>query len=59
MTGNNRTDAGVFSVNEEGYGKLHIDLPKGLSAYTGFGITIEPAGGSPAPTGEKVLGLDL
>lgn len=44
---------------EEGYRKLHIDHPPGLTAYTDFGVTIEPTGGSPAPAGEKVLGLDL
>ena len=57
--GEQRTDAGVFSVEEGGYGKLHIDVPEGISNYSGIGITIEPAGGSSVPTGEKVLGLDL
>jgi anti-sigma-K factor RskA len=59
IDGERRTDAGVFSVGEDGYGKLHIDVPEGLDTYTGLGVTIEPAGGSPGPTGEKVLGLDL
>jgi anti-sigma-K factor RskA len=27
-----------------------------LDAYTDFGVTVEPAGGSPGPTGDKVLG---
>lgn len=54
-----RTSGGVFSVNEEGYGALWISSPEPLSSYPAFGITIEPAGGSPGPTGEKVLGGNL
>jgi anti-sigma-K factor RskA len=54
-----RTSGGVFSVNSEGYGALWISSPEPLSSYPVFGITIEPAGGSPGPTGEKVLGGNL
>lgn len=54
-----RTSGGVFSVSEEGYGVMEIvsDLP--LNQYPAFGVTIEPAGGSQGPTGEKVLGSEL
>jgi anti-sigma-K factor RskA len=51
-----RTSGGVFSVNSEGYGFLRVSSPNPLSNYSAFGITIEPEGGSPGPTGEKVLG---
>ena len=54
-----RDNGGVFSVGDEGYGSLWIDSAAPLSDYTGFGITIEPAGGSPGPTGPKVLGGTL
>lgn len=54
-----RTSGGVFSVNDEGYGSLLITSKQPLSSYPAFGITIEPAGGSPGPTGEKVLGGEL
>lgn len=54
-----RTSGGVFSVNDEGYGALWISSPEPLSSYPAFGITVEPAGGSPGPTGEKVLGGNL
>ena len=54
-----RTSGGVFSVSEEGYGSLWISSPEPLSSYSSFGITIEPAGGSPGPTGDKVLGSTL
>jgi anti-sigma-K factor RskA len=51
-----RTSGGVFSVDEKGYAALMIYSPLPLKDYSGFGITIEPAGGSPGPTGAKVLG---
>jgi anti-sigma-K factor RskA len=54
-----RTDGGVFSVNDEGYGAMWIYTHEPLASYPAFGITIEPAGGSPGPTGEKVLGGSL
>jgi anti-sigma-K factor RskA len=54
-----RTSGGVFSVNPEGYGALWIASPEPLSSYPAFGITVEPAGGSPGPTGDKVLGGGL
>jgi anti-sigma-K factor RskA len=54
-----RTSGGVFSVNPEGYGALWISSVEPLSSYPAFGITAEPAGGSPGPTGEKVLGGNL
>jgi len=54
-----RASGGVFSVNPEGYGALPISSPDPLSSYPSFGITIEPMGGSPGPTGDKVLGGSL
>ncbi len=54
-----RTSGGVFSVDEEGYGSLWISSAEPLASYQGVGITIEPGGGSPAPTGERVLGGEL
>lgn len=54
-----RDDGGVFSVSKVGYGSVWVDSPRPLAGYSAFGITIEPAGGSPGPTGEKVLGGSL
>ena len=54
-----RTSGGLLSVNDEGYGALWITSLEPLSSYTAFGITVEPTGGSPGPTGDKVLGTDL
>ncbi len=50
------TNGGVFSITGDGYTSTLIWSPQALNQYTGFGITIEPTGGSPQPTGEKVLG---
>ena len=54
-----RSNGGIFSVDEEGYGSLWISSPDPLLSYSSFGITVEPAGGSPGPTGDKVLGGEL
>jgi anti-sigma-K factor RskA len=54
-----RISGGVFSVESTGYGMLEIDSPKPLIQYQSFGITVEPFGGSPGPTGAKVLGGGL
>ena len=51
-----RTSGAVFSVDEFGYGGTRISAPESLFEYATFGVSIEPAGGSPSPTGEKVLG---
>ena len=54
-----RVSGGTFSVNDQGYGSRQIYAHDPLVSYPGFGITIEPTGGSPAPTGDKVLGGEL
>jgi len=55
-----RVDGGIFQVEPEtGFVRLLIRAPQVLSAYVGIGVTIEPNGGSPAPTGPRVLGADL
>jgi len=54
-----RTSGAVFSVDQDGYGSVWVSSPEPLGDYGSFGITIEPAGGSPEPTGDKVLGVEL
>jgi anti-sigma-K factor RskA len=54
-----RASGGVFSVSKDGYGSVWVNSSQPLADYSAFGVTIEPAGGSPGPTGEKVLGGDL
>jgi len=50
-----RTSGAVFSVSQGGYSSVPISSPEPLSNYSAFGVTIEPAGGSSSPTGDKVL----
>lgn len=54
-----RASGGVFSVDAGGYRGIEIESPQPLQDFDAFGITIEPAGGSPGPTGERVLGSNL
>jgi hypothetical protein len=49
----------VFSVDEDGYRGLEIESDEPLQDFESFGITVEPAGGSPGPTGDRVLGYNL
>ncbi len=50
-----RASGGVFSVGKHGYHVMEIYADGRLTDYDSFGITIEPAGGSPGPTGKRVL----
>jgi anti-sigma-K factor RskA len=54
-----RTSGAVFSTDEKEYGGTRIRAPRPLLDYSEVGITIEPAGGSPQPTGPRVLGGPL
>ena len=50
-----RRSAGVFSPDAEGYGSMLIAVPSDFRDFRSFGVSIEPWGGSPAPTGTRVL----
>lgn len=54
-----RTSGAVFSTDENSYGGTRIRAPRSLLDYSAAGITIEPEGGSPQPTGTQVLGGPL
>lgn len=54
-----RTSGGLFTVNSAGYGWLKVESMTSLLDFQSFGVTIEPLGGSPGPTGPKVLGGNL
>ena len=54
-----RVSAGTFDVNEDGYGALLIESGEPVSGFQQLGITIEPLGGSPAPTTPRVMGGNL
>lgn len=50
-----RTSGAIFSTDESGYRGVRIEAPRPLFEYAAVEITIEPAGGSPQPTGLSVL----
>ncbi len=48
--------AGFPHADSQGYGVIRVQVPPDLKAKLGrVGITVEPAGGSPGPTGPRVL----
>lgn len=51
-----RISGAIFSTDENGYRGVRIEAPASLFEYAAVDITIEPAGGSPQPTGAQVLG---
>jgi anti-sigma-K factor RskA len=53
--GNAPVSAGVFSVDANGTGSLSVAPLPGVSAVNAFAVTLEPAGGLPAPSGEMYL----
>jgi anti-sigma-K factor RskA len=54
-----RTSGALFSTDEKDYGGTRIRAPLSLLEYSAVEITVEPAGGSPEPTGVEVLGGPL
>jgi anti-sigma-K factor RskA len=59
IQGGERTSGAIFSTDDNSYGGTRIRAPLSLLEYSSVGITVEPAGGSPQPTGERVLGGPL
>jgi len=55
IRGGERRSGGVFAVNPDGYGSLQITVPADFNGFTSVGISVEPAPGSPAPTGPRVM----
>ncbi len=50
-----RVSGGVFAVDASGEGVATVTVPPDLDGFARVGITEEPAGGSPGPTGPPVL----
>lgn len=56
IAGNNApASAGVFSVDASGTGSLSVRPLPGVATVNAFAVTLEPAGGLPAPSGEMYL----
>jgi anti-sigma-K factor RskA len=47
--------AGVFTVDARGTGSLHVPPLPGIARVDVFAVTLEPAGGLPAPSGAMYL----
>jgi anti-sigma-K factor RskA len=47
--------AGVFSVDAKGSGSLRVPTLAGVGKVDVFAVTLEPAGGLPAPSGPMYL----
>ncbi len=54
-----RVSGGVFRVNEHGQATATVTVPQPLTLFRKVGVTEEPLGGSPVPTGRNVLAGDL
>ena len=50
-----QTSAGAFQVGQDGSGSLVVHTSQPLGSYRSLDVTIEPAGGSRRPTGQRVL----
>ncbi|MBX6341314.1 MAG: anti-sigma factor, partial [Thermomicrobiaceae bacterium] len=50
-----RLSGGTFTVDARGRAFMTIWLPAGTSPFQALGVTDEPPGGSPQPTGRRYL----
>ena len=48
-------NAGLLSPDASGHASLFFEMPADLPPPAVLAVTVEPAGGVPAPTGDKVL----
>ena len=55
-----RISGGVFQSSDQSeYVTFIIESPNPLENFAGIGVTIEPEGGSPGPTGPRIFGVEL
>jgi anti-sigma-K factor RskA len=56
----NRISGGLFVVQEDDqFIQVVVRAPEMIKSFDAIGVTVEPIGGSPSPTGQNVLGVDL
>jgi anti-sigma-K factor RskA len=55
IAGGKPRPAGLFTVDAEGKATLHVAPIEGVAGVDVFAVTLEPAGGVPAPTGAMYL----
>jgi anti-sigma-K factor RskA len=55
-----RISGGVFQSSDQAeYVTFIIESPNPFDDFSGIGVTVEPAGGSPGPTGPRIFGVEL
>ncbi|MBI2166292.1 MAG: anti-sigma factor [Chloroflexi bacterium] len=54
-----RVSAGLFAVDESGWGILRIRPPIQVLSYRALGITVEPTAGNVAPSTPRIMGGDI
>jgi anti-sigma-K factor RskA len=59
LIGNAPVSAGLLTVDENGQSVLIVTSEEAIGSFNSLGISIEPEGGSPQPTGEIVVLSDL
>ncbi len=59
IDGEDRISGGVFDSTAENTVLHFVELPENFDAFESVGVTVEPDGGSPAPTGASVLSAPL
>lgn len=57
--GTQRDNGGLFRADNDGRAIFLVNAPQPLGQYTDLGVTVEPAHGSPGPTGSRVIGGKL
>lgn len=59
IDGEDRISGGVFDSTSDQTVLHFVELPDNFDAFEAVGVTVEPDGGSPAPTGASVLSAPL
>jgi hypothetical protein len=55
-----RTSCGIFNARtDQPYTTVPVISPGSLVNFVGIGVTVEPAGGSPQPTGPRIFKVDF
>ncbi|MGB1286892.1 MAG: anti-sigma factor, partial [Aggregatilineales bacterium] len=50
---------GIFGVDEDGDGMIIFEVMEAIDGFDLVGVTLEPAGGSPAPTSDPILAAEI
>jgi anti-sigma-K factor RskA len=59
IKGDKPVSAGLLTVDENGQGVVIVTSEEAISSFKSLGISVEPQGGSPQPTGDIVVLSDI